>query len=361
MVATRGAGPTAASKLKFKEKLNGSNDVLQKKLKTLYEELAMLEQGSVDTASLNAVRKELITAHLILHKDKGVKAHVACCLAEILRLYAPDAPYTAPELRDMFQFFFRQLGQNFKTGSPYYHQYFLLIESLSTVKSIVLVCDLPNSDELISILFREFFALIRPDDLGKNVEIYMSDMLVAVIDEAQTIPNDTVKNILAQFLPDAPEPAQRLASSVCNQTSDKLQRHVVQYFTDIMLSHAGANEDESEEEEHGLDFTAIRTAHNLIRSISLSAPSLLHNVIPQLETELRAEEVSLRSLATQTLGAMFSHPKTGSDLIKKYPTCWKAWSQRKVDKVPAVRVAWTEASKAFFYGPQELKEEIEGQ
>ena len=35
----------------------------------------------------------------MLHKDKGVKAYTACCIAELLNIYAPDAPYTAGELK----------------------------------------------------------------------------------------------------------------------------------------------------------------------------------------------------------------------------------------------------------------------
>jgi sister-chromatid-cohesion protein PDS5 len=73
---------------------------------------------------------------------------------------APDAPYTRGELRDIFQFF-RQLTNGFKaSNSLYYTEYFHLLESLSTVNSVVLVCDLPNADELMIKIFRDFFQLV---------------------------------------------------------------------------------------------------------------------------------------------------------------------------------------------------------
>lgn len=65
----------------------------------LHRELAALDQDTVDTSSLDAVKKELISPGLLLGKDRGVQAHVACCLADLLRLYAPDAPYTPSELK----------------------------------------------------------------------------------------------------------------------------------------------------------------------------------------------------------------------------------------------------------------------
>ena len=176
MVAqTRTGGQPSSRKLKFHDKLTGKNlstDALQKKLKALHAELAEMEQEHVDTSSLSAVRKELVNTSILLHRDRGVKAYAACCLADLLRLYAPDAPYTEHELRDIFAFFFRQLSQGLKgPDSAYYNEYFHLLESLSTVKSVVLICDLPNADELMVDVFKSFFSMVRLD-LAKKIELF---------------------------------------------------------------------------------------------------------------------------------------------------------------------------------------------
>jgi sister-chromatid-cohesion protein PDS5 len=204
MVAhTRAGDKPTPKKLSFNEKLAGkglNTDVVLKKLKALHNELADLDQELVDVSSLNMARKELISTSIMLHKDRGVKAYAACCLADILRLYAPDAPYTHNELRDIFQFFFRQLSAGLKgADSSYYNEYFHLLESLSTVKSVVLVCDLPNADELMVDIFRDFFGLVRRD-LAKKIEIFMADILVALIDECQALPSDVLEAIMAQFM-----------------------------------------------------------------------------------------------------------------------------------------------------------------
>lgn len=65
---------------------------------TLHKELAPLDQDLIDTSSLDAVKKELVSPSLLQAKDKGVKALTACCIADLLRLYAPDAPYTEAQL-----------------------------------------------------------------------------------------------------------------------------------------------------------------------------------------------------------------------------------------------------------------------
>ncbi|KAF8271886.1 armadillo-type protein [Lactarius quietus] len=354
MVAqTRGAGQPSLQKLKFHDKLVGkglSTDVLLKKLKNLHTQLAELDQDRVDTATLATVRKELTHNTILLHKDRGVKAHAACCLADILRLFAPDAPYTHNELRDIFQFFFRQLSTGLRGSEfPYYNEYFHLLESLSTVKSVVLVCDLPNSEELMVDIFRDFFALVR-HDLSKKIELHMADILVALIDEATSLPSELMDIIMAQFLDKnagLDNPAYRLAVQVCNNTSDRLQRHVCQYFTEIIVQHAPDEE---------LD--DIRKAHELVKQLNKSCPSLLHLVIPQLEEELRVEDLSLRTMATHVLGEMFAD-KGGVDLVRKYPTTWNFWNLRRNDKSPAVRLAFVEATRGLLVGLPEQRDFIE--
>ncbi|KAJ6631101.1 armadillo-type protein [Mycena sp. CBHHK59/15] len=354
MVAqTRHAVNASPKKLAFRDKLVGkglSTDALIKKLQALHRELAELEQELVDVNSLGAARKELVSSTILLHKDRGVRAYAACCLADILRLYAPDAPYTQGELRDIFQFFFRQLTTGLKgSDSPYYTEYFHLLESLSTVKSVVLVCDLQNADELMVQIFRDFFGLVRRD-LTKKIEMFLSDILVALIDECQSLPSEVLETILAQFMDKnsrMDQPAYRLAVQVCNATADKLQRHVSQYFTEIIVA------------ERDDDFTEIRTAHELIKRLYHSCPELLHAVIPQLEEELQAEELQLRLVVTEVLGEMFADSVGGVELTRKYPSTWNIWLKRKNDKAPAVRLTFVEATRELLGSVSEQRDAID--
>ncbi|KAG8890975.1 hypothetical protein FRB98_002995 [Tulasnella sp. 332] len=318
----------------------------------LHSELADIDQERVDVKSLSAVRKELIHTSLLLHKDKGVRAYVACCLADLLRLYAPDAPYTAHELRDIFQFFLRQLTTGLKAGAdaPYYSQYFYLLESLASIKSIVLVCDLPQADDLMTEIFRDVFDLVR-QDVAKNVELFLADVLVSLIDEAQTLPAELLDVILSQFMQKpskTPHPAHKLAIDICWRTSERLQRNVCQYFTDIILQH-----DDEEEMER------IRVAHELIKALSRDCPALLLNVVPQLEEELKVDRLAMRALATEALGEMFGDVKTGIELAKKYQTAWQAWLQRRNDKAAPVRLAFVEGTPGIIIHHAELRIEIE--
>ncbi|KAJ7348654.1 hypothetical protein DFH08DRAFT_960035 [Mycena albidolilacea] len=236
---------------------------------------------------------------------------------------APDAPYTWGELRDIFQFFFRQLTKGVKvSNSPYYTEYFHLLESLSTVNSVVLACDLPNADELMIKIFRDFFLL--------------------------ALPSDVLDTIMAQFI-DKNQSAGRLAMQVCTATANKLTRHVSQYFTEIIVA------------ERDEDLTEIRTAHALIQLIQrlwAACPVLLPTVIPQLEEELQAEDLALRLLVTQTLGEMYA-TDTGA-LMRQHPSTFQVWLKRKNDKVPQVRLKFVEATRDLLgSSAAELRDAVE--
>lgn len=92
-------------KLKFKQTLVGRPGKqiqvgeLLTRLKTLCEELRGIDQEEADRDSLLPPAQELAHQSLIQHKDAGVRAWTACCLVEMFRLCAPDAPYSASQLK----------------------------------------------------------------------------------------------------------------------------------------------------------------------------------------------------------------------------------------------------------------------
>jgi sister-chromatid-cohesion protein PDS5 len=72
---------------------------LLRRLQALSKEMKGMEQEENERESFTTVAKELASPNLLGHKDKGVRAWTACSLVEILRLCAPDAPYTGQQLK----------------------------------------------------------------------------------------------------------------------------------------------------------------------------------------------------------------------------------------------------------------------
>lgn len=208
--------------------------------------------------------------------------------------------------------------------------------------------DLDHPDSLIVPLFTSCFDIVSGsskastgEEIAKNVAFDMTRLLVTVIDETPVLAPEVVDIIVAQFLrvdPRATEvpskkgrkadasvdtkqgtlllkdypPAYNMAKAICQACPERMTSHVSQYFNNIVVDAAGAskengskhsrkpNLDDSDEEAE--DVKELSKAHRLIRELWKACPEVLQNVIPQLEMELSTESISLRMLATQTIG-----------------------------------------------------------
>jgi sister-chromatid-cohesion protein PDS5 len=72
---------------------------LLRRLDALSTELREMDQDDDVKVSLTKVAKELAGHNLLSHKDKGVRAFTACCLVDVLKICAPDAPFTPTQLK----------------------------------------------------------------------------------------------------------------------------------------------------------------------------------------------------------------------------------------------------------------------
>ena len=242
-------------RLRFKENLqaNGiSASALRDRLQRLHEELKEIGQGDLDTSQLDPYCQELIKPSFIRHKDKGVQALVACNLADILRLYAPNAPFSQAEIKILFRFLLAQLVSPSaglaNADHPLYKEAVYVLDSLSTVKSVVLICDLPSAGDLITEYFQKLWALIT-EKLAKNVELAVIDVLVQLIDECVTIPQPVVELLMSAYSQDPHSPTYMASTSICQATQDRLQKHVARYFSESFLETLESNDDDDEDDK----------------------------------------------------------------------------------------------------------------
>ncbi|KAK7969196.1 smad nuclear-interacting protein 1 [Apiospora saccharicola] len=389
----------------------------------LSKELVDMEQDTVNKESLHEISKQLASHNLLSHKEAGVKAYTASCLVDILKLCAPDAPFTPSQLKDIFHLFIKVvLPALWDPTHPYSKQHKYVLMSLADVKSILLVNDLPNAEDLLLVLFSSVFDGISGaakstsgEQVAKDVEYHMTEILVTLVDEGQGLPPAVLDVIMAQFLRAAPpggaknkselngnqttllpkqEPeAYVMAKTICNSCQDKMARYVSQYFSDVIMDvttgKAAANgndeEGESEDDEPSgpseADFRELRKAHLLLRELWRAAPTVLQNVVPQIDAELSADNIQLRLLATETLGDMISgigaagpppaptldpaaypplrldddgpeHPELSIlntpisplSFPQTHPQAFHNFTGRRNDKSPLIRSAWTTAA-----------------
>ncbi|EOA83478.1 Sister chromatid cohesion protein pds5 [Exserohilum turcicum] len=325
----------------------GVSDLLTR-LKALHDELRTVDQEEAHRESLMPVAESLAHQSLLQHKDNGVRAWAVCSIVDMLKLFAPDAPYPASKLKEIFSVIIHKLLPLLADPShPYNSQHMYILRSLAEWKSILLINEIPGSDKLTSALFTTCFDVLagpsKGEDLSKNIEHNMTEVLSTIIDEAPSVPHDVVDVIVAQFLwadpitlgtskgkknvqvdakqstlrrKEAP-PAYNMAKNVCNSFPEKMARLIGTYFSSVIVdftnlgttykSHAKDDGDDdlpkgpSEE-----DLNEAHKAHRLLRELWKCCPGVLQEIIPRLQDELATESVQLRQLATETFGDMIS-------------------------------------------------------
>ena len=59
-----------------------------------------------DNSCLDELAADLIDSSIIHHKVPEIRLQAACCLSDVLRVYAPNAPYSQPQLQEASQLYF---------------------------------------------------------------------------------------------------------------------------------------------------------------------------------------------------------------------------------------------------------------
>ncbi|GFW42263.1 sister chromatid cohesion protein PDS5 homolog B-B [Trichonephila clavipes] len=104
----------------------------------------------------------LITERFLEHKDRKVRLLVACLIADIFRICAPEEPFREPtRIKLIMEFFVDQLKVLESSRDPSLTHAFYLLENLSVVKTFNICYDAPGCRQIIYQLFKVMFRVSR--------------------------------------------------------------------------------------------------------------------------------------------------------------------------------------------------------
>lgn len=362
------------------------------RLHELHAELTSVD--NIDTGLLKSIEADLVNKKLLRHSNTGVQALACCCLSDILRIHAPNAPFTETELTDIFKAFLRQFNKLSDQENPYYAQQEYLLKRVIEVRSIILITDLPESETLVEALFTNFYHLAS-GNFPKRLESLVSDMLSEIITELETIPHNVLKLILERFLyssssliakPDngktglkpgdlnldslnsnsgdlissksnISNPGLNFSLKICESNIDRIQRLISQYFSESFYEFAkdlinpddGGIVSSKTKNTMSTGLEGLKKIHKLAIQIWKYVPELLSSVISLIDDELHADNDKIRILATETIGKIIASQNiVSSTVISKvnffiiHKECWINWLKMTTDISPAVRIKWVE-------------------
>lgn len=321
-----------------------SKDELIKRLKNLAHELSNADQ--TDRAEkYGTVAQSLVSPFILKHRDKDVKAHAACCLADILRIHAPEAPYDEEQLKAVFLMMTNQLKGLGNTKSNLSKKSFYLLESLALVKSFNICLELDFQDIILQ-LFKVLFQVVNENHSNK-IQNFMLDVMCPIIQEGDSIPQELLDTVLVNIIePQKSENvvAYKLTCEFIKRTSSSLEPYLQMFFNSSLALGKTA------------DSILAENIYDLILELNRICPSVLLSVVPQLEFKLKSEDVEERLSVTELLGQMFS--EQDSELATQNKALWNSYLGRFVDISVDVRVECIKRCKEFLKNHPDLVTDI---
>ncbi|XP_063982810.1 sister chromatid cohesion protein PDS5 homolog B isoform X1 [Diachasmimorpha longicaudata] len=323
-------------------------DELIRRLKTLAHTLQAMGQDEGMYQQYIPLALHLAEEHFLSHPSKDVQLLIACCIADVLRVYAPEAPYKdADQVKGIFLFLIKQLAGLKDPKDPAFKRYFYLLENLAYVKSFNMCFELEDCQEIFCALFSLMFKIVNDEHSGK-VKSFMLEVLCPLITESDTVSNELLDIILMNIV--EPNKTQKknaywLAKELVVKCSDTLEPYIQAFFNHVLILGR---------EEKGLQI--CKKVYDLIYELNHICSSILLSVLPQLECKLKSTLETERLNAVALLARMFS--EKGSQLATQHTQLWRAFLGRFNDISVAIRIKCVQYSMHFLLNHPELRKDI---
>ncbi|XP_023363185.1 sister chromatid cohesion protein PDS5 homolog A [Otolemur garnettii] len=296
-----------------------TTDEMIKRLKMVVKTFMDMDQDSEDEKQQYLpLALHLASEFFLRNPNKDVRLLVACCLADIFRIYAPEAPYTSHDkLKDIFLFITRQLKGLEDTKSPQFNRYFYLLENLAWVKSYNICFDLEDCNEIFIQLFRTLFSVIN-NSHNKKVQMHMLDLMSSIIMEGDGVTQELLDSILINLIPahkNLNKQSFDLAKVLLKRTVQTIEACIANFFNQVLVLGRSSVSDLS---EHVFD---------LIQELFAIDPHLLLSVMPQLEFKLKSNDGEERLAVVRLLAKLFG--SKDSDLATQNRPLWQCFLGRE--------------------------------
>ncbi|CAH9112133.1 unnamed protein product [Cuscuta epithymum] len=316
------------------DSLPSTKEYLVKLLKQGSTCLSDLDQ-SPPKAVLEAMepfQNAIVQSELLKHQDREIKLLVSTCICEIMRITAPEAPYSDDVLKDIFYLIVSSFTGLHDTNSPYFGRKVVILETLARYRSCVVMLDL-ECDDLVNEMFSTFFREAR-EEHPENVLKSMKKIMTVLLEESEDIRQDllaTILSALGRNKQSVKKAGRKLAVDLIEQCAGKLEPGIKQFLISSMSG-------ESRQHDFQVDY------HDIIYNVYFCAPQILSGVVPYLTGELLTDQLDMRLKVVSLLGDLFAMPKCV--INEAFQSLFMEFIKRLTDRTVEVRMRVLEKVKA---------------
>ncbi|XP_065167677.1 sister chromatid cohesion protein PDS5 homolog B-B-like isoform X2 [Atheta coriaria] len=323
-------------------------DELIRRLKTLAHTLQAMGQDEGAYQQYIPLALHLAEEQFLSHPSRDVQLLIACCIADVLRVYAPEAPYKdTDQVKTIFLFLITQLSGLKDPKDAAFKRYFYLLENLAYVKSFNMCFELEDCQEIFCALFHLMFKIVNDEHSGR-VKSFMLDVLCPLITESDIVSNELLDIILMNIVEPnktSKKNAYLLAKELVVKTSDTLEPYIQGFFNQVLIL---GKEDKT--------LSICGKVYDLIYELNHICPHILLAVLPQLECKLKSPSESERLGAVALLARMFS--EKDSELARRHTQLWRSFLGRFNDISVGIRTKCVQYSMHFLLNHPDLRKDI---
>jgi len=339
---------------------------LLKRLEACHEELREMTQleEDEDSSFVDSLASEMIRPLVLKNKDNMVRLIAGCCLVDLFRIYAPNAPFTNLQQKVIFAFLVDRLrGLQQSQESATYEKSAYILASLARSNSSVLLAyledhpaDEDTAEDLQTAMMDALFDIMVPSR-EVQVETQAKQVMVAFLDELEAFSPKILDNLLSRMLPEKAKEIPlaydlacdvisimkgKLCEPLCALLNSLLSGVATERFvsprkrtrsegakskmkkrktkenseTDSNDSISSRSESESEEEDdegrkvvhteqEAFTMELKDHLHDIIFELFKIDPSLLQYTLPMLASQLEVDDLEMRIQAVNLAGKMF--------------------------------------------------------
>jgi sister-chromatid-cohesion protein PDS5 len=307
--------------------------------------LALLSETSQDfeAKKLETLRVNLLDAKLL--KDNSVSLLCARIVAEIMRVCAPDAPYTDDEAKTVvFPLLLQHLQALRKPSGAEFGHVCELLQSLAVCKCFVMLAYTDMA--LLLKLVDQFFSTVQTEHFETRVAETMLQIMLDVITELDEVPPELLESIFNRLQShaktEAPE-AYQLAKHLLVRLAKSMEVPLSAYLSQLL--EAGGQRAADLQDRDELNKTEVEKARkelqadlfDVLHEVLLVVPDLLLHALPSLERDVTSDVTWWRKLVVEALCRMYAEPT--AQLHQDNLGTLAVLLDRFKDKEPSIRAA----------------------
>ncbi|ODV90678.1 hypothetical protein CANCADRAFT_109263 [Tortispora caseinolytica NRRL Y-17796] len=302
---------TFTSKAKHSEKDPDVDDLLRK-----LDRLRSLTQASFDSSKFTKLIKRLAKKSCLSNKSDQISLATTSCIAEILRLSAPNPPYKEQELMLIFKAFNRVISHCSNPRSPHFLAFIDFLRTLSLSQSMVLITDLPESQTLIFSFVQEVFKSVSSSSHKERDALYTT-ILVSVLSELSSFSDKLIGSLLSTLatLSEVSSNATTMLTTALRASAETMAQPIYKFLAPYFTT----------ELQHKYDEKSLHRFHEILGPLWNISPEYVTNLNSLLIQEFVSESSQSRELAMDAVFCILKQDQILANFTATHPHSYSAF------------------------------------